>query len=500
MMSSLYIGSSGLKAHGEGMNIVGNNLANVSTVAFKQTMMMYQDMTSQTIMAGSNNITNLAQSGMGVRVGETRKIFTEGSFETGSAPTDIGINGIGFYGVTKNGETQYTRAGNFRFNKEGQLMAPGNWNLLGHEIKNGVESAQLTPIDIDFSSTEKGVNRMPPRATTAITNVSHLGGLENRTDDPANPFFGMAAAWDGTATPPLSTSQYSYKEAIQLFDSQGVRQNAHIYYDLAGQSNGSKALEYIIALDPAEDASGLAGTKSAGLLMAGTMSFNSAGQIQNLTAFSPPASDPSDLNAWTAAPFVDGVPQFKAHFKGAEAQSVAFDVGFKLAGANPVATAASANANPTLIFGGAVGATRAASATTMYGTSLVNVSQRNDGYGEGFLRDMQITSDGTIVGNYSNNQNAELYRIPLFRFTSQDGLEREGGNRFTATKAAGAIEEGKAGTENFGSIQEWSLEASNVDYAREFATMIITQRGFQMNSKVVTTSDQMLQKALEIKR
>ena len=94
----------------------------------------------------------------------------------------------------------------------------------------------------------------------------------------------------------------------------------------------------------------------------------------------------------------------------------------------------------------------------------------------------------------------ELYRIPLYRITSQDGLRREGGNRYSASLESGEAQEGIPGTENFGTLSEYSLEQSNVDYAREFTNMIIVQRGFQMNSKVVTTSDQMLQKALELKR
>ena len=79
-------------------------------------------------------------------------------------------------------------------------------------------------------------------------------------------------------------------------------------------------------------------------------------------------------------------------------------------------------------------------------------------------------------------------------------MRREGSNHFSSTPACGEVQEGIPGDENFGTLSEWSLEQSNVDYAREFSTMIITQRGFQMNSKVVTTSDQMLQKALELKR
>ena len=164
MMSSLYIGATGLQTHGEGMNVVANNLANVSTVGFKQTMMMYQDLMSQTSMARSNGITNMSQAGMGARVGEMRKIFTQGPFESGSAPTDIGIQGIGFYGVTHNGQTQYTRAGNFRFTAQGDLVDPGGWNLLGHAIKNGTESTTISPISIDFSASARGVWSLAPPA------------------------------------------------------------------------------------------------------------------------------------------------------------------------------------------------------------------------------------------------------------------------------------------------------------------------------------------------
>ena len=113
---------------------------------------------------------------------------------------------------------------------------------------------------------------------------------------------------------------------------------------------------------------------------------------------------------------------------------------------------------------------------------------------------MTIGEDGLVKGVYSNNQTLELARLSLYRFTSQDGLRKEGGNHFAATEDSGAAQEGVPGTENYGKLAQRSIEQSNVDYAREFTQMISTQRGFQMNSKIVTTSDQMLQKALEIKR
>jgi flagellar hook protein FlgE len=105
-----------------------------------------------------------------------------------------------------------------------------------------------------------------------------------------------------------------------------------------------------------------------------------------------------------------------------------------------------------------------------------------------------------MSGKFSNGQVVDLYQIPLFRFTSEFGLRREGGNHFSATRESGEAQEGTAKTENFGSVAASTLEMSNVDASREFVNMIITQRGFQSQSKVVTTADTMLQKALELKR
>ncbi|MDR2160662.1 MAG: flagellar hook-basal body complex protein [Desulfovibrio sp.] len=502
MMSSLYIGASGMRSHSTGMGVVTNNLANVNTVGYKMNTMLFSDLVSQYLPADSNTITNISQKGAGVREGATRTFFSQMAFETGSAATDIGISGIGFFGVTANGETQYTRAGDFRFTKEGRLVLPGGWTLLGRAIVNGEEAGAATPIQLDFSSLN-GVGRIAPRPTTALTAISQLGGLEDKTADPANPFFALAASWNGAASPPLASGAYSYSEELQFYDSAGLLRNATLFYDLAGERGGRKALEYMLALNPGEDASALAGTAASGLLLAGTLTFSSSGSLDNVTAFLPPASgNPQDLAGWTPAALREGSPVFNVFPSGGNSQSISLNMGLNLAGsaASGLASAAEANARPEAVYDPNSGASRRPTASTAYGSSAASLLQQRDGYAEGYLRDTIVTPDGLLQGVYSNGQSLDLYRIPLYRFTSQDGLRREGGNRFSATRESGAAQEGLPGTENFGHTMQYALEQSNVDYAREFTTMIITQRGFQMNSKVVTTSDQMLQKALELKR
>jgi flagellar hook protein FlgE len=309
----------------------------------------------------------------------------------------------------------------------------------------------------------------------------------------------MAASWDGTAKNPLSA--YSYNENIQFYDSGGALRNASIYYDLAQTNGGQTVLEYVVALAPDDDGSSLAGTKAAGLLMAGTVNFSSKGELQNITAFTPPASgDPADLAAWLPAPLANGSPAFTVTPSGGSSQTIALNMGLNLSGATAYASAADVAASPAGLYAADTAATRATTASTAYGTTTGTTALTMDGYGAGVLKSLDIASDGTITAQYSNGQSHAVYRIPLYRFTSQDGLENAGGNHYRATTASGTAQEGVAGTENFGVIREYSLEQSNVDYAREFSNMIITQRGFQMNSKIITTCDLLLQKALEIKR
>lgn len=503
MMSSLFIGATGLKSHGEGMAVIGHNLANVNTVGYKQISMEFADLVSQYVTASSANMTNINQKGSGARPLDTRTLFTQGGIELGSAATDLCINGIGFFGVTQNNKTYYTRAGDFRFTKDGELVDPSGWNVLGRAIVNGAEATATTPIVLD--TTAAGVGYMAPLATSKITNCSNLAGLEDKSADPANPFFAMAANWDGTQSPPLGQNSYSYSEPIQFYDSTGVLRSATIYYDSAGKSGGMNAVEYLIALDPSQNGSGGAGTETTGLLMAGTMTFSANGDLARLTAFSPPASgSPADLTAWTPAPIVNGQPAFTAQIAGGGSQQIAFDTGYTFAqGASAsggLASAADAAASSTLIFSTDTTRTLSARSSVALGESPSAIYASRDGYGEGWLRDLHVRADGIVEGSYTNNQSQDLYRVVLYRFPSQDGLRHEGNNHFSATPESGSPEEGIPGDENFGTLSEYSLEQSNVDYAREFSRLIITQRGFQMNSKVITTSDTMLQRALELKR
>ncbi|MDL2266979.1 flagellar hook-basal body complex protein [Desulfovibrio sp. OttesenSCG-928-G15] len=505
MMSSLYIGSTGLKSQAAGLANVSNNLANVNTVAYKQTSMEFSDLLSSYLASsGSAYTTGLAQSGAGATVGSIRTLFTQGSFEQSNSFTDLALDGGGFFGVSSGSNTYYTRAGNLSFTKDGALVDANGYTVLGRSISNGVESSRVSPIELNFASAAQGgIGSMAGKASTMVRASASLGGLEDRSSLEGNEYFSLAGQWDGTQNQPLAESAYAYSQQVEFQDATGTTRTATLYYDSAGATGGQNVVEYVLAMDPSEDGSALAGTRASGLLLAGTLTFSSSGELTNMTAFTPPGSgDPADTANWKAASLQNGYPAFTVTPTGAESQTIGLDTGLYFSGGlnEGLDTAKDLLTNPERALAAAANATREATASVAYKTGGAVIASSTDGYAAGEMTGMEIGKDGTISVTYNNGKTEDVGRISVFRFTSEDGLSHEGNNLYAATKASGAADEGVAGEENFGSVASYALEQSNVDYATEFTKLITSQRAFQMNSKVITTSDTMLQKALEIKR
>ncbi len=166
--------------------------------------------------------------------------------------------------------------------------------------------------------------------------------------------------------------------------------------------------------------------------------------------------------------------------------------------------AAGSSANIAAITAGGALATSSwepqALTSTQYASSSTTVYQTQDGYGTGFLENISVDTDGIMVGNYSNGQILYLYRVGLAKFNNEQALNKAGGNLWAATRASGDAITGHPGENGLGSISPNSLEQSNVDIASEFVKMISTQRGFQANSRIITTVDSMLQELINLKR
>ncbi len=490
MMSSLYIGATGMKSLSEGMNVVSQNLANVSTIGYKQQNIQYADLiyksegnTGNSWNGNEQSYVALDQVGMGVQVSDIRTIFTQGSFELGSSVTDLALSGDGFFQVqTVDGDTMYTRAGNFNFNEESYLTLPDGSNLMGYSVDLEGNRGALEPIQVDQFDT------MPAKATTEVSLGFNLGKIEDNSASTTDPYFTLAKSYDGTSNPPLSEDLYSYTQPIRVYDAEGNSHDLTLYVDGAPSADPDSVMEFVVAANASEhNAEGQA-------LLSGTMTFDSAGNLMGVSYFTP-TGDTSDLNNWVQAS-TNGSGQGVFTYNG---QSIGLDFGLTGNMQNVAATAAAVGTDRTML-GSTANSTLTGNATTAFSGSNSMHLNEQDGYTEGFVTNITIGTNGEILGSYSNNQDAVLYEIPVARFTSQDGLRREGGNLYSATPESGPAELGKAGTENYADIISNYTEGSNVDMSAEMVNMIITQRGFQSNSKVVTTADAMLQKAMELKR
>src|SRR5690606_35235649 len=135
---------------------------------------------------------------------------------------------------------------------------------------------------------------------------------------------------------------------------------------------------------------------------------------------------------------------------------------------------------------------------TQYGGSKTLAVTDADGAASGTLQQFQIGSDGTVLGIFNNGQKLHLARIATANFNNPSGLEKIGNTMFRSTFNSGLAQVGAPGNGGLGLLLGGSLEMSNVDLAREFSNLITAQRGFQANSRVITTSDQMLQDLVDL--
>ncbi|GMV50179.1 flagellar hook protein FlgE [Nitrospirales bacterium NOB] len=140
------------------------------------------------------------------------------------------------------------------------------------------------------------------------------------------------------------------------------------------------------------------------------------------------------------------------------------------------------------------------SSMTQYGSASGVISQTQDGYSSGSLDRITVDEQGRVVGQFTNGQTRALAQVVLNRFTNPDGLSNAGENHFIETLESGAALVGAPTVNGLGRILSGTVEQSNVDLGKEFVDMIITQRAFQANSRAITTSDEMLQELVNLKR
>ncbi len=510
---SMYTGISGLQAQSTATSVVSNNLANSSTIGYKSSSIEFEDVFYSTVYAGGS----ASQVGHGVSTASINTDYSQGAYESTNSATDVAINGEGFYIVKDpdTNETFYTRAGNFSFNTDGYLVDAHGNRVQGWNMDDGSITGTLVDIQIDNSQS-------PPSATTTVDFYLNLDSTatDNSTSS-TNPYSALFEVYDGTQDPALDDSRYAYSTSITVYDENGAAHDVTAYFDPVETDDGSIVWEYVVTCDPSADRRDFQGAEmsssaGAGMLMTGTMTFSSSGEMESMTAFTlsdtpTNTSDPMAAENWVLADFdSNGLPMFEVNFTGAdENQEISFDMGMS----NP-----DYNTGTGWNTSGGIDSLDDITATTDYGdlpqfnssmlstnaTTSTNLSSATysmtqDGYAPGVLKDVSISENGVLSGSYSNGQSQELYTFGLARFTSEQGLYAEGSNLFSATSDSGQALVGTPGSSGYGTTISNSLEQSNVDTATEMTNLIILQSCYQANSKVITTADTLLQVAINLK-
>lgn len=568
MMRSMYSAVSGLKTHQTKMDVIGNNIANVNTVAFKSSSVVFQDVLYQMTSnaSGANAATgtggvNAKQIGLGVTTGATNlSITTSGAAETTGRAFDIRLSDqstTNFFVVNNGSENLFTRAGSFYVDGAGNLcMTSTGYTVMGWQVDpttGNIKKDTVSALRVMQTSNLTS----PPEATTQ----ANVSGIIDKNDKDVLSDNGLvktltffdnlgysytarfamkSTGTDGKYTVELEkilnsdgTTFYDPETSnVDLSDIFGAKTTNAIlgtysqvqsgyYYDSAKDKFyvGSDANGTEISWDPA--------TKSFkdGKTPATTHSLKQVYGISDAmqSKINPPtgttATVTATVNAGTGVLTLTGdVTDYEIAFSTkdgtfsgvGERDTYNADGSVNKAGskANTVTLNMSKLGNNptqfddiTIDFSGLKDANNGGKSTAVMSTGSIDDGVTGKGKKLGAMIGISIDNNGLIKGTYDNGNTEILGQIAVAQFANASGLEKVGENCYRTTLNSGEFDGiGVEISADGSSMTSGELEMSNVDLSTEFTQMIITQRGFQANSRIITTSDTLLEELVNLKR
>jgi flagellar hook protein FlgE len=463
MMRSLYAGVSGLQNHQTRMDVIGNNISNVNTTGFKRGRVDFQDMISQQLSGAAKPTAevggvNPKEVGLGMTVAAIDTVFTQGNLQSTGISTDVAIQGNGFF-LEKNGEkSYYTRAGAFGLDNQGTLVNPASgYRIQGWMAKelNGqmVLQTAATPEDLVIPVGSKD----PAKATANVDFACNLNKNTPEIQQGANE---------------ADIAKGTWATEFNIYDSFGNTHDLAVSFTrVPGNPNQWQASVQIDPknADTTQTRVGLNTTDGMGNTF--LVNFDNTGTLQSVTDSAGNVTNPTG--------------------------QIILQGSYTVPGSNP-----DANGNPTRqtlnINLGTIGSQK--NTVTQSAAQSSTKAYYQDGYTMGYLDNFKIDSSGTITGVYSNGTNRTLGQIALATFANQGGLEKAGNNTYVESNNSGIANIGVSGVAGKGSMLAGALEMSNVDLTEQFTDMIVTQRGFQANSKTIQTADTLLETVLSLKR
>lgn len=493
MLSALQTGASGLKSHSQAMTVTGSNIANTNTFGYKTHRAEFGD-----IMATKFGTTGTSGFGQGSLIKDVSRFHTQGAFEISPQVTDLAIEGEGFFIVRKQNSDKmvYTRDGTFEITKDG---------ILADQDGNPLMVKDVNPITRESLGFLKEINVKdisdPPRATgdgtikgTGITIKGNLSRYQQIPEYPMN-------------LEDVREEMFNFATTTKVFDVSGkdhtvtlaFRKLADIPHQIdeqTGQPIPNTAQMNVWAWFALSDGSDIKNGVPGNLQAqgGGFLQFNDDGKLitnhQGSIEELPPA-DPADPNSPSGQKVLVRIPNNEAQIR----PKVAFDfvgtvdpvmVGFDFGdGFDPNQPADNRDGLDGM--------------TAFNGKNSIT-QILSDGNGAGQIDGIRIDTDGVITGIFDSGTARALGKVQVANFIGEQKLAEEGINRYVETSLSGEAIVGDPGTNSRGLIRSGFVEKSNVDLGREFVNMIEYQRGFQANTKVVTTGDEMLRDLIDIKR
>ncbi|MDA3901634.1 MAG: flagellar hook protein FlgE [Spirochaetes bacterium] len=456
MMRSLFSGVSGLKNHQTRMDVIGNNISNVNTYGFKTSRVSFQDMLSQTISGAARpeeerGGVNPKQVGLGMTIASIDRIFTQGSLQVTGNQTDLAISGDGFFVLADGDKNYYTRAGTFSTDRDGTLVNPANglkvqgWTATNDADGTPVVNSQGTPDDLVIPIYQK----LDAKETSFVRYQCNMDSKLPIIPD---------------AMPATQRASAAVVTNIDTYDNLGNphRVTLTLWKTAENQWTASAAMsdaEGPLTLDIAS----LAGENLENPNNRMKLQFSPDGKITSVSDDA--TSDSLNTGALSA------------------------NLNYRIAG-DPAVRNIRLDLGTSGLIGG----------ITQFSSPSTTKGVEQNGFSMGYMEAFNIDNSGIITGVYSNGIQRPIGQVAMSVFTNPQGLTANGDNLFEMSNNSGLANIGEANQGGRGKIIAGTLEMSNVDLSDQFTDMIITQRGFQANSRTITTSDQMLQEVINLKR
>ena len=540
MIGALYAGLSGLKNHQTKINVIGHNLSNINTIGFKKSRVVFREAFSQTLKAavasqGDRGGVNPQSVGTGSQIGSIDVLQRNGSAQTTDMPTDLMFRGKGHFvlevpaGGTKAQEESsrsikassiraFTRNGNFGIDQSGDLVyRPNGYKVLGWQadpVTGEVNTANPDAI----SSVSFPFMRSISRKTSFVQFASNLdaraGAVEVVSDGGTGLLSSVTPAQDGGDLRPGSHKvRVERAEGADTFtasldggEAQAIVDSTVTFSDADGRQlvtlkfgdeikAGTASLEYISKFHKTEIGifDGLGQRHDAEITFT-KEAVQTDGTVNPAGTWRWNIEDSHITDAKVVTNGDDKVRTGLIQFNNQTASFSTADPAIAFINVQPI----DAEGNET--GAGELAVKLDFSNLTQFADSHDAIAQRQDGVGPGNLVSFSISATGLIDGIFSNGVNKAIAQLAAADIPNAEGLTILSDTMVTTSPSSGAPAFVTAGTRNMGEITAGALEMSNVDLTEEFTDLITTERGFQANARVITTSDNILTEAMGLKR